>query len=143
MTTTKADGSRTVPLYIPIENPLGGTLAALTFQAVTFGVMMRWEAGVFKTPLQLMAELSGQPESVIEFIKHPDIDRVLDEFAFHLPLSMRSAIVDGKLPFARVETLADEEHNEADTARPWNPPTPHDDDDAGGMDLNDHGGRRL
>lgn len=93
MVSVNADGTRTIGLFIKVES----LPAAITLKPVTLDTLIRWQAREIASPMALLAELSEIQEPMLGLLCYPDVDRVLTEFAAHLPDSMRQEV------FARTE----------------------------------------
>ena len=99
----KADGSRTVHLFIPLE-VLG---SSITIRAVTLDDVVRWQTGTVLSPMALLAQMTGTSESMLGLLRYPDADRVLAEFMNQLPDAIRNDVLKAPNIGSAVEAPAD------------------------------------
>jgi len=69
---------------------------------------LRWNQGEFRSTLQLMAALTGMPETALRLLTYPDADRVMAAFLAVLPAQMRDDILNGNIPQSPQAYGADE-----------------------------------
>lgn len=94
----KRDGSFAVELIQPIAGTSGGMLDAITIHPPRLVHLVRWQDGAIVSRLGLLSELCGQPETVLQRLAFPDVDRVMFAFNYVLPESIRGSVVDGSHP---------------------------------------------
>lgn len=93
----RRDGGFTVELIQPIERD-GGLLDAITIHPPRLVHLVRWQDGVIVSRIGLLAELCGVPETVLQRLAFPDVDRVMFAFNYVLPDAIRASVVDGSHP---------------------------------------------
>jgi hypothetical protein len=131
-------GGRRVELFLPFES-LGITVEAVELRPVLLDDQLRWQEGHFKTPLALLADICGLPETAVRQLRFPDADRVMREFMFHLPDLVSDDITNGRNPAdvrPQPEQPAPEPHDDVAPAERPSDYIPGIDDE-GGFDIAD------
>ena len=90
-------GGRTVQLYIPFEHN-GKKIEHIAISALRLGHVRRWNEGVWKSVIALLADMAGVSETVIYDLRYPDADRVMDQFMALLTPEMREDVINNRVP---------------------------------------------
>jgi hypothetical protein len=98
----KRNGAWIVELVHPLAAK-SGTLTEITINPVNLDQVIRWGRGDISSSLQLMAEMTGQPERLLRQLVYPDVDRVTLAFMNVLPDSVTKGISEGKHPWATAD----------------------------------------
>jgi hypothetical protein len=123
MITQNKMGGRTVELYIPFDFN-GKRIDSISFGALRFGHVLRWNAGEYKTMMDLMVEMSGVEINVIRELRYPDTERVVETFMSMMTPELRDNIANGQVPVKPEEMQAAQEEEERVTNGSGNPPDP-------------------
>ena len=95
--TLTRSGGRRIELYIPFTHG-GVQFDAIEIGPVKLDHVLRWEAGKFKTTLDLLGDMTGLQEATLRQLCYPDAERVFAAFLDMLPSVIRSAIDRGIVP---------------------------------------------
>jgi hypothetical protein len=107
MIVHEKNGGRTIHLFIPFEHNKQ-TISSITLGPLRFGHALRWGKGDFKDSMELLIDLAGVDQSVINNIRYPDATRVMDCFMEMLTPEIRDNIINGVVPL-KPEVEASEE----------------------------------
>lgn len=97
MITHEKSGGRTIHLFIPFEYNKQ-KIESITIAPLRFGHVLRWGKGEYKTMLDLLVDMAGIDEAVINNVRYPDADRVIESFMGMLTPEMRRDIAEGVIP---------------------------------------------
>jgi hypothetical protein len=90
-------GGRTVHLFIPFEHNKQ-TIETITFAPLRLGHALRWGKGGFKDSMELLVDLAGVDQSIINNVRFPDATRVMDCFMEMLTPEIRDDIINNRIP---------------------------------------------
>jgi hypothetical protein len=112
-------GGCTIELLIPFQH-LGKEYTAITIKPVMFDHTLRWQAGDFKSAVDLLASLTGEKEATLRMIRYPDIDRVWALMMTMIPDAIGADIREGRIPRKPGEAppVIEEEMREEERAVP-------------------------
>jgi len=103
----KRDGSWVVELIHPLKHN-GKEVAEVTLRPPTYDIRIRWaRSDGIPSVLQLLAELTKQPERLLRLLVYPDVDRVMLALFGVLPDDIAGPIRAGQSP-KPLETPEDE-----------------------------------
>lgn len=97
MITHNKTGGRTVELFIPFDYN-GKRVESITFSALRFGNVLRWNGGEYATMMDLMIDLAGVENNLIRELRYPDTERVIEAFMALMTPEIRQNIAEGQVP---------------------------------------------
>lgn len=118
MITIDNKGGRTIELFLPFKDAAGKDVVSITLAPFTLGHTLAWQAGEYKSILQLLTTLTGLPEFTVKLLRYPDADRVMTAFFSMLPPDVLGSIQEGIVPRAQPPTTPAEESLEQEPLAP-------------------------
>lgn len=100
MISLDKSGGRTIHLFIPFEYNKR-RVESITLAPLRLGHVRRWTEGAWKSSVDLLVELSGENEMVINELRYPDADRVMECFMAMVTPEIRNDIAEGTIPLKR------------------------------------------
>jgi hypothetical protein len=107
MIVHEKSGGRTIHLFIPFEHNKQ-TVSSITLAPLRLGHALRWGKGDFKDSMELLVDLAGVDQTVINNIRFPDATRVMDCFMEMLTPEIREDIVNNRVPL-KPDAVVEEE----------------------------------
>lgn len=117
MTVHHKDGGRSIELFLPFKHGRKW-VRAIHLSPVTWDHTLRWQEGDYKRSLDLLFDLSVEPEAVLRKLRYPDVDRVMQQFFDMLPSEIREAIAAGQIPMKLVPDPVEEIPFQEETTDP-------------------------